>query len=71
MAGRATAFPQQLSLGLSGLLLAAYGLGMLFSLKTHRELFTAAEHTTDEEEPNGRLVWPWRCWQSSRCWSRS
>jgi Ca2+:H+ antiporter len=43
------AFTQQLSLGLSGLLISAYGLGMLFSLKTHRELFAAAEHDHDEE----------------------
>src|SRR3954468_5988024 len=34
-----TVFSQELSVGLSVLLLAAYGLGMLFSLKTHRELF--------------------------------
>ena len=68
--GPAAAFPQQLSLGLSGLLLAAYGLGMLFSLKTHRELFTAAD-TRPTRKSRGRLVWPWRCWASSRCWSRS
>jgi Ca2+:H+ antiporter len=48
-----TEFTHQLSLGLSGLLIAAYGLGMLFSLKTHRELFAAAEHGHDEEPP-----WP-------------
>jgi Ca2+:H+ antiporter len=51
--GPAAAFPQQLSLGLSVLLLVAYGLGMAFSLKTHRELFAAAEHAGDEEKP-----WP-------------
>jgi Ca2+:H+ antiporter len=45
-----TAFTHQLSLGLSGLLIFAYGLGMLFSLKTHRELFAAAEHEHDGEE---------------------
>jgi Ca2+:H+ antiporter len=50
----ATAFTHQLSLGLSGLLISAYGLGMLFSLKTHRELFAAAEHGHDDEEP----PWP-------------
>src|SRR5215813_7284309 len=33
----ATAFTQKLSLGLAVLLMVAYGLGMLFSLKTHRE----------------------------------
>ena len=49
--GAAAMFPQQLSLGLSILLLIAYGLGMLFSLKTHRELFTAAEHASHDETP--------------------
>jgi Ca2+:H+ antiporter len=47
-----TEFTQQLSLGLAGLLITAYALGMLFSLKTHRELFASAEHA-DEETP-----WP-------------
>lgn len=37
------AFTQKLSLALALLLLMAYGLGMLYSLKTHRELFAAAE----------------------------
>ncbi|HQZ17130.1 MAG TPA: calcium/proton exchanger [Vicinamibacteria bacterium] len=36
-------FTRQLSLGLSVLLIIAYGLGMLFSLKTHRELFASVE----------------------------
>ncbi len=51
--GTAATFAQQLSLGLSALLLVAYVLGLLFSLRTHRELFAAAKHATDEEEP-----WP-------------
>jgi Ca2+:H+ antiporter len=51
--GPAAEFSQQLSLGLSGLLIVAYGLGMLFSLGTHRELFASAEHEADEEKP-----WP-------------
>ena len=51
--GPAATFPQQLSLGLSVLLLVAYGLGMAFSLSTHRELFAAAEHGSEEETP-----WP-------------
>src|SRR5512137_860927 len=38
------AFTQDLSLGLAVLLIIAYALGMLFSLKTHRELFAGAEH---------------------------
>jgi Ca2+:H+ antiporter len=47
------AFMQELSLCLAVLLIVAYGLGMLFSLKTHRELFTSAEHSENEEKP-----WP-------------
>ena len=35
------------------LLIVAYGLGMLFSLKTHRELFASAEHAEEGEAP-----WP-------------
>jgi Ca2+:H+ antiporter len=42
------AFTQELSVGLAALLIVAYGLGMLFSLKTHRELFASAEHSEDE-----------------------
>jgi Ca2+:H+ antiporter len=49
----AAAFTEQLSLGLSGLLIVAYGLGMVFSLRTHRELFAAMEHGGDDEAP-----WP-------------
>ena len=52
-AGPAAAFTHKLSLGLSGLLILAYALGMLFSLRTHRELFAAAAHGHDEETP-----WP-------------
>jgi Ca2+:H+ antiporter len=36
-------FTQQLSVGLSVLLIAAYGLGLVFSLKTHRQLFAGAD----------------------------
>ena len=53
-AGPRAAFTHHLSVGLSVLLIVAYGLGMAFSLKTHRELFTSAGHAEDEEEP----VWP-------------
>ena len=46
----AAAFTQKLSLGLSVLLIVAYGLGLLFSLKTHREFFAqrGAWRRTDE-----------------------
>ncbi|HEY7459916.1 MAG TPA: calcium/proton exchanger [Xanthobacteraceae bacterium] len=46
-------FVQLLSLGLSVLLIATYGLGMVFSLKTHREFFGSASHADAGEEP-----WP-------------
>ena len=49
----ATAFTQKLSVSLAVLLIAIYGLGLLFSLKTHREFFGAAEHHGEEEAP-----WP-------------
>jgi Ca2+:H+ antiporter len=52
-AGPSAVFTQQLSVGLSILLLAAYGSGMVFSLKSHRELFAAAAHAADDETP-----WP-------------
>jgi Ca2+:H+ antiporter len=48
-----TAFVQTLSVGLAVLLIVAYGLGMLFSLKTHRELFGSAKHDEGGETP-----WP-------------
>jgi len=47
------AFSQKLSVGLAVLLIAAYGLGMLFSFKTHRELFASAESGEAGEAP-----WP-------------
>jgi Ca2+:H+ antiporter len=52
-AGPAAEFVQALSLGLSGLLIVAYGLGLLFSLRTHRELFASAEHGEE-----GHAPWP-------------
>ena len=48
-------FFHRLSVGLSVLLICAYGLGMLFSLRTHRELFGGASHGGEGEEP-----WPVR-----------
>jgi Ca2+:H+ antiporter len=46
-----TAFAGELSLGLSVLLITTYGLGMLFSLKTHRELFASASTGEAGEAP--------------------
>jgi len=45
------AFTGKLSVGLAVLLIVAYGLSMLFSLGTHRELFASAKHEEAGEEP--------------------
>jgi Ca2+:H+ antiporter len=45
------AFTHKLSVALAVLLLVAYGLGMLFSLKTHHELFAGAGHGDADEVP--------------------
>jgi Ca2+:H+ antiporter len=44
---------QTLSVALAVLLIVGYGLGLLFSLKTHREIFAGAEHAEAAEPP-----WP-------------
>ncbi|MBB3540302.1 MULTISPECIES: calcium/proton exchanger [unclassified Rhizobium] len=44
---------QKLSLGLAILLIAVYALGMLFSLRTHRELFASVSHAEEDEK-----LWP-------------
>src|SRR5204863_2363200 len=49
----AAAFMGKLSVGLSVLLIVTYALGMLFSLKTNRELFLSVEHGEQGETP-----WP-------------
>ena len=43
-------FTQTLSTGLSVLLIVTYGLGLVFSLKTHSELFAGADHAESGEE---------------------
>ena len=48
-----SAFMQKLSVGLSVVLIIAYGLGLVFSLKTHRDLFGSTEEIASEEAP-----WP-------------
>ncbi len=47
------AFTQKLSLTLSVLLIVVYGLGLLFSVSTHREFFGSKERAGDHEAP-----WP-------------
>lgn len=46
-------FTRQLSVGLAVLLILTYGLGMLFSLKTHHELFVSVQSGETSESP-----WP-------------
>ena len=43
-------FTQTLSVGLAVLLIITYALGLLFSLKTHREFFGSAEHGGEHDE---------------------
>jgi Ca2+:H+ antiporter len=50
----AAGFSHRLSVALSVLLIVAYGLGLLFSLKTHREVFASADHEAEE----GSTPWP-------------
>jgi Ca2+:H+ antiporter len=47
------ALTQKLSVALAVLLIVGYGLGLLFSLKTHREIFAGAEHAEA-----GEPAWP-------------
>ena len=49
-----TEFIQALSLGLSIVLIAMYGLGLVFSLGTHRKLFSSAT----EHGAHGETSWP-------------
>ena len=52
--GADTTFTQTLSMGLSVLLIVTYGLGLVFELKTHRELFSSEGHAETSEEAE----WP-------------
>jgi Ca2+:H+ antiporter len=52
-ASQAPHFNQVLSVALSVFLLVAYGLGLLFSLKTHRELFAGAGEEAEAAWPMG------------------
>jgi Ca2+:H+ antiporter len=51
---KTAAFTEQLSVSLAILLIATYGLGLLFSLRTHREFFGAAEHHGEADA----ATWP-------------
>ena len=51
------AVTQTLSLGLAVLLIVAYGLGMLFSLKTHRDIFGSARARRGRRSARRRGPW--------------
>lgn len=51
------AFTQTLSLALSGLLILSYGLGMVFSLGTHKKVFASVEHA-DSAQSEPEEHWP-------------
>jgi Ca2+:H+ antiporter len=55
---RGEAMAQKLSAALAVLLIGAYGLGLLFSLKTHKELFASEDHgeTAEAKWPIGLAV---------------
>lgn len=52
-AAPAAAFVQTLSVGLSVLLIVGYALGLVFSLQTHREVFSSPAHEEGDE-----AAWP-------------
>lgn len=58
---------QKLSAGLAVLLIVAYGLGLLFSLHTHKELFASADHSESRSGPSGSRSGRS---SSSQCWWR-
>jgi len=54
----AAEFSRTVSLGLAILLIFAYALGMVFSLKTHKELFASAKHAEDDRSADHGDPWP-------------
>jgi Ca2+:H+ antiporter len=48
----------KLSVGISVLLIIAYALGLLFSLKTHKELFASADNGGADHEDDKETHWP-------------
>jgi Ca2+:H+ antiporter len=64
----AAAFTQQLSVGLSVLLMVGYGLGLS---RSRRTVMCSPERSLENpEKPRGRWAWPLRHWPESRCWWR-
>src|SRR5712691_1707028 len=47
---------QQMSLGIAGILLLAYGLGLFFSLRTHRDIFNPVTEISEEPRWTGRFA---------------
>ena len=62
----AAAVTQSLSVGLAVLLIVGYGLGLVFTLSTHREVFSGAAHVQEGEAP-WPIGWPSPRWSVSPC----
>ena len=62
----AAEFTKKLSVALSVLLLVAYALGLLFSLKTTASC-SPARNMANQEKRCRLLESRWACWQWSRC----
>ena len=66
-AGPAAAFSEQLSLGLSGLLIVAYALrDAVLAQDAQRAVRRGRSTATTRSRPS-RLAWRWSCWRWSRC----
>jgi Ca2+:H+ antiporter len=57
-AGEAGHLDEQLSLGVAGVLIVAYGLNLLYTLVTHRDVFAVEEEAGSEEVSRS----PWPVW---------
>ena len=58
----AASFTHQLSVGLWVLLMVGWALGLLFSLKTHREEFSSPDAGGARWNSHGRWACPLSCW---------
>ena len=68
--GRVSAFAENLSVSLSALLIAAYGLGLSCSHSRHIANFSVARDNRRLAKRHGRWAWPWPRLPVSQYWSR-
>ena len=66
-APKALAREEDLSVEIAAVLLITYGLGLLFSLHTHRQLFCVASRRSIRAPiRDGASGWPWEPWPAAR-----